>query len=162
MDLLDRLLGHDAETTGRLLALCGGLTDGQLDQPHEFGGRPGRSVRANLAHLIRNMEAWTDQMEGRPMRPAGGDSVSELQARLERAAADFAHAARQVAQRDGWDERWHDPTEDPIRERSFGGTIAHLITHSMHHRAQVIGALRALGVEGVPEGDVLSWEAQGK
>jgi uncharacterized damage-inducible protein DinB len=38
--------------------------------------------------------------------------------------------------------------------------IAHVITHSMHHRAQLIFMLRELGVEDLPEGDVLSWESQ--
>jgi uncharacterized damage-inducible protein DinB len=28
----------------------------------------------------------------------------------------------------------------------------------MHHRAQVLYLLRKLGLEGLPEGDVLSWE----
>jgi uncharacterized damage-inducible protein DinB len=30
----------------------------------------------------------------------------------------------------------------------------------MHHRAQVLHMLRRLGVSGLPEGDVLSWERQ--
>ena len=40
----------------------------------------------------------------------------------------------------------------------YGGGIAHVITHSMHHRAQPLYMLRRLGIEGLPEGDVLSWE----
>jgi hypothetical protein len=28
----------------------------------------------------------------------------------------------------------------------------------MHHRAQLLFMLRRLGVEGVPEGDTLTWE----
>nr|WP_274378933.1 hypothetical protein [Deinococcus cavernae] len=34
------------------------------------------------------------------------------------------------------------------------------MTHSMHHRAQLIHMLRHLNVADVPEGDVLSWETE--
>jgi uncharacterized damage-inducible protein DinB len=37
---------------------------------------------------------------------------------------------------------------------------AHVLTHSMHHRAQVLYVLRQLGPTGLPEGDGLSWERQ--
>jgi uncharacterized damage-inducible protein DinB len=79
-------------------------------------------------------------------------------ARLDRAAADFATLARSIAKRGAWDDRWLDHLDDPPAEKSFGGAIAHVITHGMHHRAQVLYMLRRLGVEGLPEGDVLSWE----
>jgi uncharacterized damage-inducible protein DinB len=81
-------------------------------------------------------------------------------ARLDRAAADLAALARSVARRGAWDERWVDKLDDPPAEKSYGGGIAHVITHSMHHRAQVLYMLRRLGVRGLPEGDVLSWGKQ--
>ena len=82
----------------------------------------------------------------------------KLIARFDQAAADLAALARSVEQSDAWDEIWIDPLDDPPVERSYGGCIAHVITHSMHHRAQVIHMMGRLGVEGLPEGDVLSWE----
>ncbi len=97
-------------------------------------------------------------MAGRPIRDKGGDSVTELIERLDRSANDFAALAKAVASRDGWDELWVDPLDG--KQRTYGGTIAHVITHSMHHRAQLLYMLRLLGVEGLPEGDVLSWERQ--
>jgi uncharacterized damage-inducible protein DinB len=155
MDLLDRLLGHDAWTTRRLLLLCRDLTDEQLDREFEMSHR---SVRATFQHLIRNMEVWSDLMAGRPVRLASGESVSELMARLDDAAMDLAEVATAIAQRDGWDERWLDTLDDPPTEKTYGGAIAHVITHSMHHRAQLIYMLRQLGVVDLPEGDALSWE----
>jgi uncharacterized damage-inducible protein DinB len=83
-----------------------------------------------------------------------------LAARHEAAAADLAAPARAVADRHGWNEPCNVPGEDAGKSR--GGVIAHVITHSMHHRAQVIAMLRALGVGDVPEGDVLSWEARNR
>ena len=155
MDLLDRLLGHDAWTTRQLLLLAQRLSDEQLDRDFDLGHR---TLRATFDHLIRNMEVWTDLMAGVAVRPAGGGSVEALIDRLDRAAADLARVARNVRDRGGWDERFVDVLDHPPREKSFGGGIAHLITHSMHHRAQLLYMLRRLGVARLPEGDVFSWE----
>ena len=155
MDLLDRLLGHDAWTTRQLLLLARGLSDEQLDRDFDIGHR---TVRATFEHLIRNMEVWTDLMAGVPVQAAGGRSIDALIERLDRAAADLAHVARSVRDRGGWDDRFVDVLDDPPRQKTFGGGIAHLITHSMHHRAQLLYMLRRLGVTNLPEGDVFSWE----
>ena len=160
MDLLDRLLEHDRWTTRELLLCCRGLTDQQMDQDFDIGLR---SLRGTFHHIIRNMEVWSGLMTGRLSPSNRGElptdqSIDGLLARLESAAADLALLARSVSARDGWDERWVDTLDEPPTEKSFGGAIAHVLTHSMHHRSQVIQMLRQLGVEDVPEGDVLSWE----
>jgi uncharacterized damage-inducible protein DinB len=162
MDLLDRLLGHDAWTTRQLLLRCQDLTDEQLDRNFDIGHR---TVRATFLHIIRNIEGWSDLMADQPVREnqgarPDGRSVSALIARLDRAAADLAQIARAVARRDAWDEHWIDRRPSPPQARTYGGTIAHVITHSMHHRAQLLYLLRLLGVRDLIEGDVLSWEAQ--
>ena len=159
MDLLDRLLGHDAWTTRQLLLLSENLSDEELDREFDIAHR---SVRATFVHLIYNIEAWSDSMLGRSIRKADGRSVAELIVRLDAATKDLERLARDVAQREGWDEVWTDPHEKPMIERTYGGTIAHVITHSMHHRAQLLYMLRRLGVENLPEGDVLSWECQAR
>jgi uncharacterized damage-inducible protein DinB len=155
MDLLDRLLGHDAWTTRQLLLLCQDLTDEQLDREFDIAHH---TVRATLEHIIRNLEAWSDCIAGRQIRDRDGQSVSELGVRLDRAADDFAAISKAIADRGGWDEKWIDPLDG--KQRTYGGTIAHVITHSMHHRAQLLYMLRLLGVDKLPEGDVLSWERQ--
>lgn len=159
MDLLDRLLGHDAWTTRQLLMRCRSLSNEQLDREFDIAHR---SVRATLQHIIHNVEVWSDLMAGwstRSARPQGR-SVPELIKRLDRATADLARIARSVAERGGWDERWIDLLDSPPTQKTYGGGIAHVITHSMHHRAQLLYMLRRLGMEGLPEGDVLSWEKQ--
>ena len=40
-------------------------------------------------------------------------------------------------------------------EKTYGGAIAHVITHSMHHRAHLLYMLRQPGLTALPEGDVL-------
>jgi uncharacterized damage-inducible protein DinB len=158
MDLLDRLLGHDLWTTQQLLLLCRGLTDEQLDRNFDIGHR---TLRATLSHIVRNIEVWSDLMSDQPVREDPGPlgrSVLALASRLDVAGADLARVARAVAQRDGWDETWVDHLDSPPTEKTYGGAIAHVVTHSMHHRAQMLYLLRRVGVQGVPEGDVFSWE----
>jgi uncharacterized damage-inducible protein DinB len=158
MDLLDRLVGHDIWTTRQLLDICRGLSDEQLDRPIDIGPQ---TVRLTLRHIIYNIEAWSDLMAGRPMRnnpPLEEASIAALSERLDLAAIEFTRIARDVADRGAWDEKWLNRRDDPPKELSYGGTIAHVITHSMHHRAQLLYMLRLLGVENRPEGDVLSWE----
>jgi uncharacterized damage-inducible protein DinB len=162
MDLLDRLLGHDAWTTRELLLRCQNLSDAQLDHEIDLGHK---TLRATLLHLIWNMEAWTDGLAGRPLRDKPNDrpearSVPGMIARLDAAGEDLARVARGVAARNAWDERWKAVDDPAGHELSYGGAIAHVITHSMHHRAQIIAMLRRLGVHDLPEGDVLSWEEQ--
>ena len=161
MDLLDRLLEHDAWTTGQLLDRCRALSDDQLDRPFDIGHR---TVRATLQHIIFNMEAWSALMAGAttlpPRPPREGESLSTLADRLTRAAAVLAHVAHAVRAREGWDDRWLDVLDSPPTEKTYGGAIAHVITHSMHHRAQLLYMLRQLGLTALPEGDVLSWEQQ--
>ncbi len=157
MDLLDRLLGHDAWTTRQLLLRAKDLPDAQLDREFDVGLK---TLRRTLLHIVRNMEVWSDLMAGIAVRADGDPSVSGLVARLDRAAADLGRIAYDVAQRGAWDAKFVDPLDRPPTEKTFGGGIAHILTHSMHHRAQAIHMLKRLGVSGLPEGDVLSWERQ--
>jgi uncharacterized damage-inducible protein DinB len=158
MDLLDRLLGHDEWTTGRLLQLSRDLTDVQLDRDFDIGHR---TLRATFAHMIGNVEIWTDLMAGRTVdRTRRGSSVDELTARHERSYAEFAALARQIRDEGRFDDTYVDTLDDPPASKTFGGTIAHVITHDMFHRGEVLHILQRLGVPDLPEGDALSWEMQ--
>ena len=59
-----------------------------------------------------------------------------------------------------WDATYVDVLDDPPRSKSYGGTIAHVITHNMQYRAEIMHMLTRLGLAQVLEGDVLSWEQQ--
>ena len=158
MDLLDRLLGHDAWTTRELLLRCRGLSDGQLDRTFLVGHG---TLRATFEHTVWNIEVWTDLMWGRNVRPEPrpeDSTIPRLIERLDAAAADFASLARRVAGEGRMDELFADTVETPAVMYTFGAGIAHVITHSMHHRAQVLNMMRHLGMANLIEGDVLSWE----
>jgi uncharacterized damage-inducible protein DinB len=164
MDILDRLLGHDAWTTRELLLRCRNLSDAELDRDFDIGHR---TVRATLLHMIRNMEVWTDLIAGEPVRanegtPPSGRTVEGLLRRLDTVAPELARTATRIARGGRLDELWVDHLDNPPAKKSYGGAIAHILTHSMHHRAQLLYLLRLLGVRDLIEGDVLSWEVQNR
>tara|TARA_R110002124_G_scaffold85197_6_gene221199 strand:- start:18909 stop:19388 length:480 start_codon:yes stop_codon:yes gene_type:complete len=155
MDLLDRLLGHDAWTTRQLLEICGTLSDEQLDREFDIGHR---SLRATLHHLIGNMEIWSTLMAAESIERQSDQSIPGLTQRLTVAANRLETIGRKVAAEEAWDEVWLDVLDDPPCEKTYGTALAHIITHSMHHRAQLLYLLRLSGAESLPEGDVFSWE----
>ena len=160
MDLLDRLLGHDVWSTRQLLLQSRPLTEAQLDQAFEIDSR---TLRECFVHMIGNMETWTDLLYERPVRGADWHAVQPrtlegLLARLEAARADFAALARRIGREGRWDETFIDVLDQPPRPKTFGGAIAHVITHDMHHRAQAMLMMEQLGVREHIEGDALTWE----
>lgn len=155
MNLLDRLLGHDAWTTRQLLDICATLPDEKLDVEFDIGHR---TLRVTLAHIVHNTEVWTALMAQQKVPQEADRTVAGLIRRLDAASHQLQIVARTVADRGGWDEKWLDYLDNPPREKTYGAAIAHVITHSMHHRAQVLYLLRLSGVSNLPEGDVFSWE----
>ncbi|MCW3098748.1 MAG: DinB family protein [Chthonomonadaceae bacterium] len=159
MDILDRLLGHDAWTTRQLLLRCRELTDEQLDRPFDIGNR---SLRQTFEHIIACMESHTDLMLERTTADYDRDeeTIDGMLTRLTIVAKDFAEFATAV-EREGRADAMCTNAEK-TRKWPLGSLIAHLITHSMHHRAQVMYLLEQLGVQNVMEGDALGWEGQAR
>lgn len=155
MDLLDRLLEHDAWTTRHMLDICAALADELLDLEFDIGHR---TLRATFDHMIHNMEVWSALMAQQPVERQSDRSIPGLIRRLDGAAARFKSVARAIAARNAWDDKWLDHLDVPPREKTYGAGIAHIITHNMHHRAQVLYMLRLSCVANPPEGDVFSWE----
>jgi len=160
MDLLDRLLGHDTWTTRQILLRCREV-ESELHRPFDVGHE---TLHATLVHMIGNVRVWTDLMRGAPVERTGSSwndlSLAELSERHETASADFAALARWARDGNRWDERWLDVLDDPPAEKTCGGAIAHVLTHNHVHRAELLHTLARLGLVGLPEGDVLSWEQQ--
>lgn len=157
MDILDRLLGHDVWTTQQLLAQCQSLSPAQWDQPFAIDHG---SLRQTFVHLIEAMEVWTDLLYERPVRTDHASGTPEqLQQRLTIVAREFAALARTIAREERYDDVFIDVLDQPPVPKTFGGAIAHVITHNMHHRAQVMYIMEQLGLHDHVEGDLLSWES---
>jgi uncharacterized damage-inducible protein DinB len=139
-----------------MLERCLDLTDEQMDRWFDAGHG---TLRQTFAHMIGNIEAWTDLMMERAVRTEfGGDSASELLDRLERGYAEFADFARWIETQGRLDALWTDVLDDPPAQKSFGGAIGHVITHNMHHRAEALHIMHRLGMENLPEGDLMGWD----
>jgi uncharacterized damage-inducible protein DinB len=79
--------------------------------------------------------------------------------RLSVISRDFAHVARKIAREQRYDDCFLDTFDHPPRLKTFSGAIGHLITHDMHHRAQIMFLMEKVGLKEHIEGDLLSWEA---
>lgn len=156
MDILDRLLGHDTWTTRQLLLACQTLPAALLDQEFEIDHK---SLRETFIHMIENMEVWTDLLYERAVVDRTGNTVPELLERLSRVNRDFAHLARTIARENRYDDCFVDTLDDPPTKKTFGGAIGHVITHNMHHRAQIMYLMERVGLKDHVEGDLLSWES---
>jgi uncharacterized damage-inducible protein DinB len=153
------LLGHDRWTTEQVLASAAGLSEAQLDQDFDLGHR---TLRATLRHLIGNVETWTDLMAERPVRGGRAETptLAALRAQYAAAAEDFAQVARELRAAGRLNALYTDVLDNPPAQKSVGGTILHVLTHNHQHRAELLHMLARLGVEGLVEGDVLSWEGR--
>lgn len=161
MDILDRLLGHDAWTGRQLLLRCQELSEDQLDQPFDMGVG---SVRRTLQHTVGNVEVWTALMAGGQVpertRLDASPTVAELLERHDAGMATFRSLAQRIAAEGRLDELWVDVLDNPPAEKMYGGAIAHVLTHNHFHRAELLHMLARLGLTDLLEGDVLDWEQQ--
>lgn len=158
MDLLDCMLEHDRWTTDRILTICRELPQWRL---HTHFGVGHGTIDATLRHMIRSVQVWTDLMCGRLVAPpdaveaAGVDALAIL---CNVFYGEFAACARDCRDAGRLDVYFPDTRADPPVPRTYGGAIAHVITHNMHHRGEILHMLGKLNVPDLPEGDVLSWE----
>ena len=153
MDILDHLLGHDAAATQRLLTLCRGLPNKQMQKTFGFGQG---SLYDTFDHLIDSQEYWTSLMLGQPgpFTPAPPDperGTESLTHRFDAISPVFMAVARRKRDENQLGERFTDIETGPAR-RTFGACIVHVATHSMHHRAQVQVMFDLLGMDYNPFG----------
>lgn len=160
MDILERLLLHDAWTTKQLLLIARDLSDEQVDREFDIGHL---SLRRTLVHIVGNMECWYDMMSSQPVRrpilPLRGEpSISSVISRLDRVSPDLLALGRRVVAENRLNDRFIDVLETPPTRKSYGGALVHVATHGMHHRAHCFYIMRRLGITNLTEGDALSWE----
>jgi len=156
-DPADVLLKHNQWANQRVLEACRGLGPEQLEQRFEMGLG---TVRATWLHTIGAMRGWKDLLanrEGRPRLTAGGQSVEELERLAEEAATDLSTHAKGGPMDEVLSREWGGKRYSFTR----GAVIAHVTTHGMHHRAQLLNMLRHLGVTPLPPSSVMEWTMQG-
>lgn len=144
--IIDDLYRYNSWANDRIVVLCDGLTDGQLDEPREMGFG---SLRNTVFHILAAEEIWLERWTAVPWRPfpvdASGLPIREIGQRLERVAT-----ARQVLvdreRGDGWQRicEYKDSKGNPYRNR-LDGLLLHVANHGTHHRAQALNFLKHLG-----------------
>jgi uncharacterized damage-inducible protein DinB len=159
MTILDRLLGHDTWTTRQLLLRCRELSEEQMNRTFDIGDR---SLRETFEHLIACMESHTDLMMERTMMDDArdDDSLDGMLQRLTIVAKDFTEFAARIDRENRADDMCISTKKEG--KWPLGSLIAHLLTHSERHRAQILYMLECLGVQNVIEADALGWEGQAR
>ncbi|HRA48381.1 MAG TPA: DinB family protein [Thermomicrobiales bacterium] len=158
MDLLDRLLGHDKATTDELLQICEGLTDAQWNQEFDISWK---SLHGTAGHVIYNERTWTNLMMGLDAATVGDDwtyTLPDLRRHHDTAHADLVALARGVRLAGSWEDTFVDTLDVPPTRKTLGGGILHVITHNMVHRTEMLHILARLGLDNLPEGDLMAWD----
>jgi uncharacterized damage-inducible protein DinB len=136
---------------------CRDITPEQMHQTFDIGYG---SAYVTIGHIVRNLEAWTDLMRGKPRRklPQFPEDIDACLERYDAAMADFADCARSVAAENRLDDTYLDTIAEPPLRKSLGGTILHVLTHTTGHRWELQHILQRLGLTDLIEGDVQEWE----
>lgn len=130
----------------RVLRLCEGLSDEQLDAPREMGFG---SLRATLFHILAAEQIWWERWTGVawrsfPTDPAGA-SLTEIAAGLQRVARERQRLLdderatgwqRVVTYRDSKGTEYRKPLDE---------LLLHVANHGIHHRAQALNYLKSFG-----------------
>ncbi|MEL6108660.1 MAG: DinB family protein [Planctomycetota bacterium] len=145
-ELLDDLYSYNDWANQKVLALCDGLTDAELDQGRDIGLG---SLRAVLFHVLTAERVWMDRWTGVPWRPfpfePNGVTLDEIREGLEAVAAQ----RRSLIELHRAD-RWREPvTYQNIKQIEFTHELfpllLHVANHGVHHRAQALHYLKRCG-----------------
>ena len=144
--MIDDLYRYNSWANDRIVALCDGLADGQLDEKREMGFG---SLRNTVFHILAAEEIWLERWKGDPWRPLpidpGGLSIREIGQRLERVAQD-RQALIDRERPDSWRRicQYKDSKGNPHSNR-LDGLLLHVANHGIHHRAQALNFLKGFG-----------------
>lgn len=165
MDTLDRMLAHNEWATRVLLEQCKALNVDEYNREFPIGVG---TLHKTVAHIINAMNSWAAIMatdappsERRDLA-AECSTPDELLAELSKAHESLVASIDTI--RNG--DRLDDISElvHPVTKMCYrftrGSMATHVLTHGMHHRAQILQMLRQLGREDLPDVDVLEWEVK--
>jgi uncharacterized damage-inducible protein DinB len=129
---------------GRLLHLCYGLSDEQLDAQREIGLG---SLRATLFHLLAAERFWMKRWKGEPtgafpLDPAG-ISIAQLADGFA-ASAEERRKLMDLESQTGYARLVRYTHANGVAyEQKIGDLLLHVCNHAIHHRAQALSFLKA-------------------
>ncbi len=157
-DPLKIMLNFDRWATDRIFSTCRTLSDHELDVEFPIGLG---SLRKTLAHLAAGMDWWIDQSRQGPIRPYDQE-VGSLDEMYQRICAAWEVLEEWVAMESR--EFMDEVIVDSFDHVEYGkGTLRfrrsavmlHLLNHGTHHRVQCLNMFRHLGVDPLPEIDLI-------
>ncbi len=159
--LLGTLQGHNTWATRAIIDRSEALSEAQFHQCFQIG--PG-SIHNTLLHIIAAMQRWTDRLLVRTLRPSldapdARYSPAQLGALLDEAQSELGRAIATLSSAGRLQEPLEVVWEGRLYRFSGVTAIAHVLTHGVHHRAQIVNMFRQLGL--APLGldlDVVEWE----
>ncbi len=144
------MAAYGAWMNGRLLDLCGGLSD--VERRRDLGAFF-KSVHGTFDHLVYGDMAWMSRFTGSPMPPQRiGEIVHESWGELDAARRDM----------DSRMEAWAADVTDPWLAETMsyvsvndGKTrilprwvlVTHMFNHGTHHRGQLTTLMKQLGID---------------
>jgi uncharacterized damage-inducible protein DinB len=144
--IINELYRYNSWANRRIVALCDGLTDAQLDEPRAMGFG---SLRNTVFHILAAEEIWLERWTGVPWRPfpmeAAGLQLGDIARRLERVAAE-RQALVDRERPDRWQRvcEYKDSKGNTYRNR-LEGLLLHVANHGTYHRAQALNSLKQFG-----------------
>lgn len=150
--IIDDLFHYNDWANGRILDMCRGLSESDLDQGREMGFG---SLRNTLFHILAAEEVWYERWMNEPWRPfpmqADGLALQEIADRLT-----LVSSRRQRLLNDerecGWRRncQYQDGSRKSHTNR-LDQLLLHVANHGIHHRAQALSYLKQFG-KTVPGG----------
>lgn len=142
-DLIDSQYAYTDWANAKVLDLCAGLSDAQLDQPKEMGFG---TLRATLFHILAADTIWLERWQGQPWRPfptdPAGMSVNAIADGL-RAASSARSEFIQSERNSGWLRivEFKDSKQN-LYQLQLRDLLLHVCHHGVHHRAQALNYLK--------------------
>jgi len=146
------LIAHDRWANDHLYNACKPLSTDQLHQPFKMGTG---SLCSNLVHNLGAMFGWTDVLNETPNRPRLEENTYTLE-EIIGVQDQVAPAFEQAALAKPFDTVINREWNNQSYTFTVGGILTHVMTHSMHHRAQSYNMLRQLGAD-LPTSSVMHW-----
>ncbi len=142
-DLIDSQYAYTDWANAKVLSLCTGLSDAQLDRSKEMGFG---TLRATLFHILAADTIWLERWQGQPWRPFPTDPAGMSLT----AIADGLHAvsaARSEFVKQERDSGWlriveFRDSKQNLYQLQLRDLLLHVCHHGVHHRAQALNYLK--------------------
>jgi uncharacterized damage-inducible protein DinB len=132
--------------TGRLIRLCDGLSDQELDAPRDIGLG---SLRATLFHILAAENFWKKRWKGEPTGAFPLDPKGISLAELELGFAESAEIRRRFMELESKTDYGrlvkYVHANGAQYEQQIGDLLLHVCNHAIHHRAQALNILKGFG-----------------